>query len=464
MHLFSENTYKNRRQTLSQAIGKGLILLQGNDEASMNYKDNTYRYRQDSTFVYYFGLNQPGLNALIDTESGEEIIFGNEFSIDDIIWVGQQATIKELAQSVGITDTRAANALKPILLKAQSQGREIHFLPPYRTENLLKLEFLLEQSIQDLSQGHSTKLIKSIVDQRSIKTSEEIALMTEAVNVSREMHIAAMKATKPGKAEFEVVAEIYRVAKLHASYLAYPAIFSINGQILHNHHHDNKLESGRLLLNDSGAETTSYYSGDITRTFPVSGKFTEKQKEVYNIVLEMEESAIGMLKAGLAYRDIHMAANKLMLEQLKTLGLLTGDVNDMLELGVGGLFMPHGLGHQIGLDVHDMENLGEQFVGYRDGLERSTQLGLKSLRFAREIENGMVLTVEPGMYFIPDLIEKWKAEDKFSEFIQYDKLKAYYDFGGIRIEDDVQVTENGPVILGERIPKTVAEIEDIMQA
>jgi len=306
-------------------------------------------------------------------------------------------------------------------------------------------------------------LIQAVIAQRSIKTAEEILQMTEAVNITRQMHITAMKSTSVGKMEYEVVGKILETMHAHNAELSYPVIFSVNGQTLHNHYHGNKMQAGQLAINDSGCETEMGYAGDITRTIPVSGKFTQKQKDIYETVLEMEISSIENLKPNLKYRDVHLHANKILLTNLKSLGLVTGNVEDMLTQGVGGLFMPHGLGHMIGLDVHDMEALGENHVGYRDGLERSTQLGLKSLRLAKELEAGHVLTVEPGCYFIPELITKYKAEGKFKEFVNYSKLEDYLDFGGVRIEDNVLITESGYEILGEAIPKTIDEVEEIMK-
>ena len=460
MKFFPPETYINRRKALIETVESGLILFLGNDEAPINYPDNHYRFRQDSSFLYYFGINQAGLNAIIDCDSGEEIIFGDEFSIDDIIWIGQQETLSSKAGKVGIINVRPAHAIGSFLEIARM--KKIHYLPPYRFDNQQKIAEWLHFSLKEVKEKVSQELVMAVINQRSYKSAEEIEQMTEAVNISGLMHANAMRAIAPGKYEYEAVAEIYRTAKTHDAYLAYPAIFSINGQTLHNHYHGNKMPEGRLVINDSGAENAMSYAGDITRTAPVSGKFSTRQKEIYDIVLKMETSAIDSLKPGLLYRDVHIAANRLMLSHMKELGLLKGDVEEMTQLGIGGLFMPHGLGHMIGLDVHDMEDLGENRVGYREGLERSKQLGLKSLRLARELEEGFVLTVEPGIYFIPDLIEKWKADGLFYDFIEYDKLKAYYDFGGVRIEDNILITASGHQFLGDSIPKTTEEVEKTM--
>lgn len=460
MKLFSSETYTKRRQKLMKTVGSGLILLCGNDEAPMNYEHNTYRYRQDSSFLYFFGLNFAGLNATLNCDTGEVIIYGNEFTLDDIIWVGPQSTLVELAERVGVSKILPS---KNLLALCNYEGK-LYYLPVYRARNREKIYEWTGIPADEVNTYESTELINAVIKQRQHKTAEEITEMEAAVNATRAMHIAAMQATKAGKMEYEIVAELYGTAKRFGGELAYPAILSINGQTLHNHYHGNELVSGKLVLNDSGAELEMGYCGDITRTFPVDKKFTLQQREIYEIVLEMEESAIESLKPGVQYRDVHIASNRLMLSKFKDLGIVKGDVEEMLEAGVGGMFMPHGLGHMIGLDVHDMEDLGEKLVGYDKNVERSNQLGLKSLRLAKELAEGFVITVEPGIYFIPQLIDKMKADGQFLDFVNYEKLEKYRDFGGIRIEDDVLITKNGYKVLGERIPKTIQEIEALRNA
>jgi Xaa-Pro aminopeptidase len=324
---------------------------------------------------------------------------------------------------------------------------------------MFKLSEWLEIPVAQLKEKSSVALVKAIISQRSHKTAEEIREMEEAVNITRAMHITAMQEVAAGKKEYEIASKIHATALALEGQLAYPIIFSINGQTLHNHYHGNTMTAGKLALNDSGAENKMSYAGDITRTIPVDKTFTNQQKEIYNLVLKMETSAIAALKPQIQYRDIHLMANRIMLEGFKDLGILAGDTDEMLHAGVQGLFMPHGLGHMIGLDVHDMEDLGENYVGYREGIERSTQLGLKSLRLARELETGFVLTVEPGIYFIPELIDKWYSENKFLDWINYSKLERYKDFGGIRIEDNCLITEDAYKVLGNPIPKTIEEVE-----
>jgi Xaa-Pro aminopeptidase len=375
--------------------------------------------------------------------------------MNDIIWIGRQKTLQSLAEAVGINSTKSPSELKNAL-----NVNTLKYLPPYRSDSKLLLSELLTVSPSNLKP--SVELIKAVIAQRELKSEEEIQEMTIAVNITREMHLAAIKAVKPNKMEYEVVAKIMETMHHHHAELSYPVIFSVHGQTLHNHYHGNKMIEGQIAINDSGCENEMMYAGDITRTIPVSGKFSSKQKEIYDTVLEMEEKAIASLKSGLAYKEVHISANRILLNNLKSIGLVNGDIDEMLNQGVGGLFMPHGLGHQIGLDVHDMEDLGENFVGYAEGQERSTQLGLKSLRMAKKLEIGHVITVEPGCYFIPELIQKYKSEGIFAEFVNYAKLEEYYNFGGIRLEDNVMITKNGYQVLGNPIPKTVEELEMIM--
>ncbi len=457
--MFTKSVYTERREALKKIIGSGKILIMGNSEAPMNYHDNVYHFRQNSNFLYFFGINQPELNAIIDIDSNTEIIYGHELTIDDIIWMGEVPALSDLASQVGVSKVKSPADLITDLKTSEN----IHYLPPYRTEhnNILLNGLGINQNEQKAKA--SLDLIKAVISLRSIKSSIEIDEMAHAVNITKEMHLAAMMATKPGKYEYEVVGDILQKCKNHNGSLAYGVIFSVNGQVLHNHYHNNLMTDGRMIINDSGAENDLCYAGDITRSFPVNGVFTDKQKEIYNIVLEMENSAIDFIGPGVNYRDAHLLANKILISRFKELGLLKGDENDMLENGVAGLFMPHGLGHMIGLDVHDMEDLGENYVGYEDGQTRATYLGLKSLRLAKTLQAGYALTVEPGIYFIPQLIDKYKAEAKFLDFVNYDKLTSYYDFGGIRIEDNVLITEGGREVIGDAIPKELSEVEAMMK-
>ena len=461
MQPFNSQTYIQRRAQLCAKVNKGIIVLMGNEEAPMNYTDNVYHFRQDSTFLYYFRVNKPGYIATLDCDSGESTLYGYNATMDDVIWTGPVPTLAEEAQMSGLTRFGGLEDFERDIKAAMGLGREIHFLPPYRGDNAIKLGSILSIKPSDLKSKASQALIMAIISQRSYKTSEEIFFIEQALNITREMHIAAVQVTKPNMYEYETVSEIQRICHSYDAEFAYGVIFTVNGQILHNHGHHNKMEAGRMVINDSGVETSTGYASDITRSFPVDKKFTNKQKEIYSIVYEMEMNSIASLKPGVYYRDAHIASNRLMLQGLSDLGLVHGDIETMTSEGVGGLFMPHGLGHMMGLDVHDMEDLGENYVGYTSDMQRSTQLGLKSLRLARKLEKGFVLTVEPGIYFIPELIQKWKAEGKFTQYINYSALESYFDFGGIRIEDNVWITDDGQRVLGEHIPKTIDEIEDL---
>ena len=455
MKLFSTQTYINRRSKLKELVKSGQILLLGNNESPMNYTDNTYRFKQDSSFLYFFGINLPGLSAIIDLEKNTETIFGNEYAIEDIIWIGNQESLASLAKKVGVNTVEKPSKL------ASNITKSIKFLPPYRFDNKQLLSELLNIKVSELKSDN--ELTNAVISIRSFKSEEEILELNDAINITGAMHLAAFKATKPGKMEYEVVAKIMETLHSLNAELSYPVIFSINGQTLHNHYHGNKMLAGQIAINDSGAENSFGYAGDITRTIPVSGVFNDQQKEIYETVLKMEMDSIALLKSGILYRDVHINANKILLENLQNIGLVKGNIEDMLSEGVGGLFMPHGLGHMIGMDVHDMEDLGENLVGYSENMQRSSQLGLKSLRLAKALEPGFVITVEPGCYFIPELIDKYKSEGKFKDFVNYENLEKYKNFGGIRIEDDVLINENGSEVLGNPIPKTIQEIEDFMK-
>lgn len=460
--MFNKETYTQRRETLRKSVKEGIILILGNVDVPMNYRSNTYRFRQDSNFLYYFGLDQQGLAGILDADSGEEILFGDDLTLDDIIWMGPQPSIQERAAMSGIISTLPFEKLAELLEKARADGRRIHFTPPYRAENKLLLEQLLGIRAGDQSSHASAELIKAIVAQRSIKEPQEVEEIERAMEVAWLMHTTAMKMAKPGVYEHEIAGVVEGIAISANGMLSFPLILSINGETLHNHAHDNKLEEGRLLLMDGGAETAMHYATDHTRTMPVGGRFSQKQKQIYEIVLDAQLKAIQSIKPGVPFKSIHLLAAETIADGLKATGLMKGDVKEAVEQGAHALFMPHGLGHMMGLDVHDMEDLGEDYVGYDDQVKRSDVFGTAFLRLGRKLRSGFVLTVEPGIYFIPALIEKWEQEGKFRDYINYDAVKSYLDFGGIRIEDDILVTDDGYRVLGRPIPKTVADIERIM--
>ncbi|HOY18244.1 MAG TPA: aminopeptidase P family protein [Haliscomenobacter sp.] len=457
--MFSANTYAHRRAQLMQRVERGLIFLLGNELSPMNYQDNTFPFRQDSNFLYYIGLDNPHLAAILDTETGETILFGDELSLDDIIWMGAQPALKEQALNVGIGEVQPFDLLLELLSAARKQNRAIHFLPPYRAENKINLAYWLHLPMLELTSSASVPLIQAIVVQRSVKTSEEIAEMDKALHTTKAMYLAAMKQTRPGIKEAQLAGIAEGIAVAGGGNLAYPIIMTVNGQVLHNHHHHNTLKSGQLVLADMGAETAMHYAADITRTWPVDGSFTQQQKEIYQIVLDAQLAGIAAMRPGLRNLDAHLLAAKVITNGLKSLGLMQGDTDEIVHSGAHALFFPHGLGHMIGLDVHDMEDLGEKYTGYHEGLERSTQFGLKSLRMARTLEPGFVMTIEPGIYFIPELIDRWQQEGRFNQYINYAALAAYRGFSGIRIEDDVLVTQDEPRVLGPGIPKEIGEIE-----
>ena len=461
--MFESGVYIRRRKLLREQTQSGVILFLGNEESAMNYPANTYPFRQDSSFLYFFGLDIPGLAAVIDCDAGTETIFGNDITLEDIIWMGVLPSIKDLAQSVGVKKSAPLAKLDEVITEARDKKREIHYLPPYRPETLTRMSFLLGMHPPEVKKGVSSKLIKAVVVQRSIKGEEEVREIEKALQVSRQMYRTAMEMARPGMFEHEIVGAIEGIALANGCQTAFPTILTINGHVFHNHYHGNRLEKGRLLVIDAGASSPLGYASDITRTIPVSGRFTAKQKEIYEIVLSSQMRAIGMTGPGVKYKDVHLATAKSMAAGLKDLGLMKGDPDEAVAAGAHALFFPHGLGHMLGLDVHDMEGLGEDFVGYDETVSRSGQFGLAYLRLARALEPGFVLTCEPGIYFIPPLIDQWEKERKFKEFINFDRVEAYRDFTGVRIEDNLLITEQGSRVLGKPIPKKVGDVEKTMR-
>ncbi len=460
--MFKKEVYTERRNKLKKELKSGLVLIPGNAEASFNYPANTYHFRQDSNFLYFFGLDHPDLAGVLDIDNNKDYIFGNDVDMDDIIWMGPQPLIKDRAAKAGIENTAPFSHLGEFLNEAIKSGRNIHFLPPYRGEHLILLNQLLGLSTDKVKDYVSEELIKAIVKLRSVKDKYEIVEIEKAVDIAYEMHTTAMKMAMPGVVEREIAGTIEGISLAKGGPVSFPIILSINGQTLHNHYHGNTLVKDRMMITDAGAETTMHYASDITRTVPVGGKFNQRQKEIYEIVLAANMKAIEAIKPGIPYKEIHLLACKTITNGLKKLGLMKGDINEAVKQGAHTLFMPHGLGHMMGMDVHDMEGLGENYVGYDKNTKRSDKFGTAFLRLGKKLQTGFVLTVEPGIYFIPELFAQWKAEKKFTEFINYNKVETYLDFGGIRIEDDVLVTETGHRILGKPIPKTIAEIEEIM--
>lgn len=458
--MFSKETYINRRCQLKKSVGSGLLLFLGNTEVGCNYADNAYHFRQDSTFLYYFASDYSGLAAVIDIDEDKEIIFGDELTIDDIVWTGVQPTIKEKSGRVGIEITRPMSQLATYIKAAQDKGQEIHFLPPYRGEHRVWLQELLGIHPSAQASAASMKFIKAVINQRNYKSAEEILQIEEAVNVSVDMHCAAMRAVRPGVTEAEIVSVVHAEAAKHNFNLSFPIIATINGQTLHNHAYGTTpLKDGQMFLLDSGCENAMHYAGDLTTTMPVGKSFTTQQREVCNILRRAHLAALDAIKPGVEYREVHRIVLTRIAEGMVDLGLMKGDPAEAAVAGAACMFLPHGLGHMMGLDVHDMENFGEVHVGYEEGRTKSPLFGWKSLRLARALEPGFVFTVEPGIYFIPDLMDKWRAEKQFTDFICYNKLDAWRNFGGIRNEEDFLITENGSRRLGKYKPMSPEEIE-----
>ena len=459
--MFDKSIYTARREQLKKQVGSGLIFLLGNEDSSINFRDNHYPFRQDSSFLYFFGLDRPGLAGIIDIDSDREILFGKDPSLDEIIWIGPQTSFAEQAAEVGVVSVQATDKLGSFLQHTLAKSQAIHFLPPYRPENILKLSAWLGINPATLKDRSSVSLIRAIVAQRSIKSPEEIREIEAAVDITGEMHVAAIRGAREGMSEAELAGVLHGIAVSAGGNLSFSSILTVNGQVLHNHYSSNIMRAGQMVLCDCGAENAMHYAGDMTRTFPVSKKFTSIQQEMYEVVLSAHQAAIDALQPGKLFKDIHFLAAEKLVDGMKALGLMKGDSKEAVAAGAHTMFFQCGLGHMMGLDVHDMEDLGEEYVGYTDELKKSKEFGLKSLRLGKALEPGFVVTVEPGLYFIPELMDLRRSENKFGSFIDYDKLQAFRDFGGIRVEEDYLITSSGSQLLGKPVPKTAGDIESL---
>ena len=470
--MFESSVYANRRRVLLERMAgnTGLAIFVGNVDAAMNYRGNDYKFRQDSSFMYYWGVDEPWFAAALDLETGDECLFGNDVDIDDIIWMGPQPSVASKGAAIGCSKTAPLAEFDKLVADAVAKGRTIHFLPPARYYNQMKISQLTgidSEKVRKVAPvaagGASEELVKAVVSMRLIKEACEIEEIDKACEIGYWMHTEARRGCKPGVLEQEIVGRMEGITLSKGWGVSFTTILSQNGETLHNHSHHQIITPGRLLVVDAGAESNTHYASDFTRTYPCSGRFTTKQREIYDIVEQANEVAYSLTKPGTSYWDVHCATLRYMLEQLKALDFVRGDVDEMLACGISGLFMPHGLGHNMGMDVHDMEDLGENYVGYGDERQRNPLLGLGNLRMARDLKPGHVVTDEPGIYFIPALIEQWKREGTDKGFVNYSKLADYYDFGGIRLEDDILVTADGCRRLGPyRLPIKSAEVEEIM--
>lgn len=463
--MFSKQTYLSRRNELKRLVGSGVIILFGNNESPCNYPSNAYSpFRQDSSFLYYFGLAQPGLVGVIDVDNDSELLFGDDIDIEDIVWYGSVDSVSQMAASVGVARTAPMSALSQLCSQARAAGRTLHFLPPYRHDTMLTITDLLGIHHSRQRDEASLTLIRAVVKMRSSKTAEEVAELEKAAEIGYQMHTTAMRLARPGVTEKYVGGQVDGIARSLGAQVSFATIFSQHGEIMHGNPSMALLEEGRLALCDAGAETMSHYCSDNTRTFPVSGRFTERQLDIYRIVEECHDYVLTVARPGVCYRDVHFGVCRLMTERLKELGLMRGNTDDAVSAGAHAMFLPHGLGHMMGMDVHDMEGLGQIYVGFDDEVRPNLeQFGTNALRMGRRLEEGFVVTDEPGIYFIPALIDDWRASGHCKEFLNFDLLETYKDFGGIRIEDDVLITADGCRFIGEkRIPYHPADVEQFL--
>lgn len=463
--LFSKSTYVERRNELKKLVGSGLIVLFGNNDSPANYPSNTYKFRQDSSFLYYFGLHRNGLVGVIDVDNDREYLVGDEIDIEDIVWYGSVTSVAEMAEMTGVARTAAMRELPAIVESAKAQGEEVHFLPPYRFDNQIQIMDLLGIHPSQQKAVASLKLIAAVVKMRTTKTEEEIAELERAAEIGYEMHTTAMRLCRPGITEQYIGGMVDGIANAYGCMVSFQTIATQHGEVMHGNPSPAKLEAGRLMLVDAGAETNENYCSDNTRTTPVSGVFTQKQKDIYNIVVECHDHVLEVAKPGVKWWDVHFAVCRIITERLQQLGLMKGDVEESLKAGAHAMFLPHGLGHSMGMDVHDMEGLGQVYVGFDKEVRPSTQFGTNALRFGRRLQKGFVVTDEPGIYFIPALIDDWKKNGTNAQFLNFDKIDEYRDFGGIRIEDDVLITDEGCRFIGsKRIPYHVEDVEEFMRS
>ncbi|MCI7310226.1 MAG: Xaa-Pro aminopeptidase [Prevotella sp.] len=462
--MFDKQTYIRRREELKKLVQKGVIILFGNNESPCNYPSNGYYpFRQDSSFLYYFGQQRDGLAGVIDIDNNTETLVGNDIDLDDIVWCGSVTSMSEMADQVGVAHTAPAKHLKTICHEALKAKRKIHFLPPYRYDTKLEIFDLLGIHPNQQKEAASMTLIQAVIKMRSIKEEQEIAELERAAEIGYLMHTTAMQLTKPGVTEKFVGGQVSGIAHSYGAMVSFPTIYTQHGEILHGNPSMSVLEEGRLALCDAGAETINHYCSDHTRTMPVGGKFTPRQLEIYSIVEACHDLALSKAKPGVKYYDVHLDVCRLMTDRLKDIGLMKGNTEEAVQAGAHAMFLPHGLGHMMGMDVHDMEGLGQIYVGYNEDIQPSKQFGTGALRLGRELQKGFVVTNEPGIYFIPALIDKWKAMGHCQEFINFDLLETYKDFGGIRLENDLLITDNGCRIIGEKIiPYHAKDVENYM--
>ena len=458
--MFAKSTYIERRSLLKKLVGDGLIVIFGNNDAPSNYPANAYKFRQDSSFLYYFGQHREGLVGVIDVDNDKEWLIGDDIDINDIIWTGFVPSVSDLGAEVGVANSAPMSSLKTMVDKAKAESKTVHYLPPYRHDTMIQISDLLGMHPLKTREMASLKLIKAVVDMRAVKSDEEVEEIERAMEIGYDMHMTAMRACAPGVTEQHIAGLMEGIAHGRGCKVSFQSIVTMHGEIQHGYPSLRPLEAGRLLLVDAGAETVNNYCSDNTRVTPISGKFTPRQRDIYSIVEACHDLAIEKAKPGVKWMDVHLDVCRLMAERLKAVGLMKGNTEDAVQAGAHAMFLPHGLGHMMGMDVHDMEGLGQVYVGFDDEVRPSTQFGLNCLRCGRRLQKGFVMTDEPGIYFIPHLIDLWRSEGKHTEFINYDLLETYKDFGGIRLEDDILITDDGCRVLGKNtIPYHIDDVE-----
>ena len=453
--------YVRRRQSLREAVREGVILIPASTTAWRS-ADNRWPFRQSSHLLYLVPIIRPGLLLALDVDNGRDILFAPAEDPDDLVWHGPNPAIREEAAAVGIDDVRDGSDLPQFLNEVRGVGRPIHLPPIFQPGVREEVAGWLGIAPEGVQARVSEELIRALGEQRLIKDEQEIGEIERALNVTAEMFRAAMQVARPGISEAAVRGEMARVVLGANMTFSFNPIVTVEGEVLHKETYHNTLADGDLLLIDAGVETPAGYASDITRTVPVSGTFTGRQREIYEIVLAAQLAAIAEIVPGASFRAVHDRASRVIASGLTKLGLMRGDPAEAVAAGAHALFFAHGLGHPLGLDVHDLHDLGDE-VAYDPDQPRSQKFGTRFLRFGRTVKQGMVLTVEPGIYFIPALIDSWRAENRHADFIDYGAVDRYRTFGGIRIEDDVLCEEAGSRVLGPDIPKLPHEVEEAMR-
>jgi Xaa-Pro aminopeptidase len=464
--MLSADHLRRRRREFLAMLARPVLLFAGG-ECPRNLPANCYPYRADSNFLFFFGSAEPDACAFFDPD-GEVTLFLKERSVESALWMGPLPPFDEARESMDVDRVLDVERLEEHIRRL-ARGRKIESLAVADSASQVRARAIAGADLEfrDPKKLASLELRRALAKLRVRKAAEELGEMREAASVTSRAFHATMSATRPGVSEGELYARVVRCFTAESACEAYATTLSVRGEVLHNHRHHHRLERGDLVLMDAGAEVSSGYACDVTRTWPVSGRFNAEQRSVYEVVLAAQEAAIALVRHGVPYRDVHLRAAEVITEGLIELGVLRGTASHLVERGAHALFFPHGVGHLLGLDVHDLRSFGDEIL-YAEGRSRSDQFGMNVLRFDLDLSTGMVVTIEPGVYFVPAILHDKTHRERFSDVVRFDRAERYLaandgrGFGGIRIEDDVLATDSDPDVLTSAIPKSVSEIERVV--